>query len=371
VSFHLQIKNYRVLQSVDFTPDGVCLIVGPNGCGKTTLLSVIELLQYAFKEGFGNALYHSGGPWGFTHFDLPPDTLTNLTIEKAGFRWELKPTVTSNGVMYPIEETMTKDDSTLFAVEQGASQFQYKQSEYVTNERTLALKRIYDNTSPVSELESFIQPLIHYQHYRYHLWTLRKHGSPVGSENELYYNGENAFSVLRNWQTSKPLRERYEFVISVLVEAFPSFFGDLDFESLTQTVSIRIFPPNSDKKCVPIYFVSNGFLNALLHLMAVCSVPDGSIIGIDEPENGLHPYAIRVLIEALRDRAQEHNLTVLLATHSPLMLNEFKEESHHVYVMEENSPGQIIRLDKLKEPNWLKAFKLGNLYGKEFARMGD
>jgi predicted ATPase len=131
VSFHLQIKNYRVLQSVDFTPDGVCLIVGPNGCGKTTLLSVIELLRYAFKEGFGNALYHYGGPWGF---DLSPDTQTNLMIEKAGFRWELKPTVTSNGVIYPIEETMTKDNSTLFAVEQGASQFGFKR----LSQRTVA-----------------------------------------------------------------------------------------------------------------------------------------------------------------------------------------------------------------------------------------
>ena len=97
--------------------------------------------------------------------------------------------------------------------------------------------------------------------------------------------------------------------------------------------------------------------------MAVCSVPDNGIVAIDEPENGLDPYAVKMFLEALRERAQEHHLTILLATHSPFILNEFKRKAFQVYVMEQNKPKQLYRLDELKDSDWLQNFKLGNLYG--------
>ncbi len=102
--------------------------------------------------------------------------------------------------------------------------------------------------------------------------------------------------------------------------------------------------------------------------MAVCSAPDGGIVAIDEPENGLHPYAIRNILGAIREHADEHNLTVLLATHSPVVLDEFKEEPDKVYVMAQTGPEQLVRLDKLKDPDWLSHFSLGNLYGNAFAK---
>jgi predicted ATPase len=158
--------------------------------------------------------------------------------------------------------------------------------------------------------------------------------------------------------------------VDILQEAFPEFVGELSFPTAGQTVSLEVYLPNSDFP-IPIHQISNGFLGMLLHLMAVCSVPDNGIVAIDEPENGLHPYGIRVLIEALRERAIEYHLTILLATHSPFILNEFKTEAHHVYVIEQNKSKQLYRLDNLKDPNWLQHFKLGNLYGREFGRQGD
>jgi predicted ATPase len=369
MGFHVQITNYQVIQSVDFNPDGVCLIVGPNGCGKTTLLSAIELLRNTFERGFNSALALSGGTSNLTHFNLSKDTPTKLAIETANLRWEISPIFNSKGPLYPIPEKLIQGDSIQFTVESGQSQFKYGQFEFMANEQVSALKRV-DDSLPAHEFESLIQPLKHYYHYgHYDLWTLRHFGSHIGSENALHSNGKNAFSVLRNWRDSESHRERYEFVIDVLQEMFPSFFEDIDFQSTEQSVSLRLVLPS--KKSVPISATSHGFLNALLHLIAVCSVPDGGILGIDEPEHCLHPYAIQTLIEAFRDRAEEHLMTMLLATHSPLILNEFKEEPQRVYVMEENQSEQIIRLDKLKEPNWIKQFRLGDLYGKEFARMGD
>jgi len=343
MGFHLKITNYRGIRSVDFNPDGVCLLVGPNGSGKSTLLSVVELLRNTFDRGFDMAVNMAGGPW-ITHFDLPNEPAI-FEIETPDLQWELKIS-NSMGV-----EKVTEGD---FASPPGKSR----------------LKSLYDNPHPridSQKLENFIRILRQYRNYHnYDLWRLRKSGSQADSRAELQSLGQNAFSVLRNWHSSRPLRERYEFVTETLREAFPSFFDDLDFESAGQTVTIRIYPPRSDTP-VPIYFASNGLLSAMLSLMAVCSAPDGGIVGIDEPENGLHPHAIKMLINAFRERADERELTVLLATHSRFMLNRFKKEPHRVYVMDQNEKEQLVRLDNIRDPEWLKCFSLGDLYGNDFA----
>ena len=44
----------------------------------------------------------------------------------------------------------------------------------------------------------------------------------------------------------------------------------------------------------------DGWFVALLHLTAVASTGEGDLIAIDEPENALHPRAIKLLIERMR-----------------------------------------------------------------------
>ncbi|KHD09421.1 hypothetical protein PN36_24165 [Candidatus Thiomargarita nelsonii] len=311
--FRLEIKNYRGIEAVELNPNGVCLIVGPNGAGKTTLLKSITLLSNTFKKGFGLALNLEGGAKGFQNFKLK-DAPTLLAIEIDNLRWEISPSINGSDAIYPLPERLKQNDRFLFKTQPSVSRFEY--AEYVTDEATVALRRIYQSDKYHGQFDRLIQQLKKYRHYHdYQLMELRRSGSPTNSGTELEPYGLNAFAVLKEWKTSK-----------------------------------------------------NGFLCALLHLMAVCSVPDNGIVAIDEPENGLHPYGIKMLIEALRERAQERHLTILLTTHSGFILNEFKEEAHRVYVMDGEK--QLSRLDTLEDPEWLKHFSLGDLYGKQFGIQG-
>ena len=368
--FRLEVKNYRGLEAVELDPNGVCLIVGPNGAGKTTLLQSLILLCNTFKKGFGNALHKDGGAKGFQHFKFL-GAPTRFALEIDGLKWEISPGINGKDVMYPFPERLKQNGKFLFKNQPNSSQFEYEYTQYSADETTVALKRICESERYQGEFDKFIQPLKNYRYYHdYQLMELRRAGSAANSGMTLDSYGLNAFAVLKEWKTSKPFFEHYEFVVDILQEAFPEFVGELSFPTAGQTVSLEVYLPNSDFP-IPIHQISNGFLGMLLHLMAVCSVPDNGIVALDEPENGLHPYGIKVLIEALRERATEHHLTVLLATHSATILNEFKTEAHHVYVMEQNKSKQLYRLDNLKKPNWLQHFKLGNLYGREFGRQGD
>ena len=153
-------------------------------------------------------------------------------------------------------------------------------------------------------------------------------------------------------------------MLAGLKEAFPDTFDDLDFESAGQTISGRIAAPGTD---VPLstYFAANGWLVALLHLAAVASTEPAGVVAIDEMENGLHPYAIRALMAAMRDWAAQTGISVVLATHSPVVLDQFKEEPDRVFVMEPGREVQPQPLDQIHDPEWLAHFSLGDLYAHD------
>ena len=122
-------------------------------------------------------------------------------------------------------------------------------------------------------------------------------------------------------------------MIEGLREGFPDLFVDLDFDVAGQIVTARIQAPWFDEM-MPVHLAPEGWFMALLHLAAVASAERGGVVAIDEPENGLHPYAMRRLVETMSDWAAEHQVHILLATHSPVLLDQFKREPERVFVME-------------------------------------
>lgn len=85
-------------------------------------------------------------------------------------------------------------------------------------------------------------------------------------------------------------------------------------------------------------------------------------MSIDEPEVGLHPALVRYLVECFRDWSAARGVTVLLATHSPALLDCFNDAPDQVYVMESGHGGLPVRLDQLRDRRWLANFALGALY---------
>jgi predicted ATPase len=146
-----------------------------------------------------------------------------------------------------------------------------------------------------------------------------------------------------------------------LQSAFPEVFADLDFHVAGLTVAVDLIDPKSNQPC-PLALASDGWITGLLHLTAVAGARRGSIIAIDDFGNDLHPFAIRALTQAFRDWAEERDLIVCLASHSPVLLDEFAEQPSSVFVMEPGQEKSPVHLTELYEPDWLARFSLGRLY---------
>jgi len=84
---------------------------------------------------------------------------------------------------------------------------------------------------------------------------------------------------------------------------------------------------------------------------------------IDEPELGLHPYAINLLAEMLKQVTNTGFRQVIVSTQSVELLNHFAPEDVIVVGREEGA-STFRRLDNDALTDWLEDYTLGELWKK-------
>jgi len=364
--FSLDVQNFRCLHHVSWAPRGVCALVGANGSGKTTLLSTLRFLRDFHERGISTAAELQGGwPW-LRRIEALPEEPLSLRLTADDVAWEVQPTVGAGGLVTPVGERVVRTGQTEIEQRTGVQGLLFRSISYPSSDRGALATLVEAFPEQPARYSSLLQVLGSYRLYEDpQLSTLRRTGSFITGDAHLHPTGGNAFSVLRSWVAGdRANAERAAFVKNALREAFPGLFEDFDFQEAGQIVTLRFYSKGASAP-IPAYFAPEGLLRGLLHLAAVASAPEHGVVAIDEFENGLHPYAIRELLAAIRDRAARLDLTVLLATHSPFVLNEFNANPSQVYVIEASPAPQPVALDKLEDPKWLAHFALGDLYGDQ------
>jgi predicted ATPase len=365
-------RNYRGLRHVLWTPSGVSALVGPNGSGKSTLLALFAFFRDVYVSGFQAAVESQGGPWGLRHLEAPAGEPVTVAVTVNELRWGLEFWHGEGPSPPTVKERLTRgDDGLIPQTEVGSPTFSYRGSRVSARDGYhTGLRSAYDSIKAAQpELEPLVTAVKNFRLYQgWNLSGLRRNSSPSAPDLHVNPTGENAFSVLRNWHSRHSLRPRYEFVVQGLGEAFPELCDNLDFNFTGSATTVEMNRPGG-KEAIPAAFTPNGWLTALLHLCAVAGGEPGSLVAIDEMENTLHPYAIRKLVQCFREWSGEHDLTVCLATHSGVLLNEFKEQPENVFVMEPGEPTLPVPLTKIHDPEWLAHFALGDLYA--YGEFGD
>ncbi|WNG51085.1 AAA family ATPase [Archangium minus] len=361
MAFTLSVRNYRGLRRVDWSPSGVCALVGPNGSGKTTLIDVLQLLQDTYRSGFTNAIAGHGGAYGLRHFEAEKGERISFKLRVDSAIWEFSPEVSlgPGGARIPLYERITDGDVLSAEFDGSMDEVLGDASPNDVGLRDLiyqdGLDGVPESTRRLVELLSSYR-----HHHHYALASLRREGSLLGGDLRLNDDGRNLFAVLMNWRNRRDQRERWTFVFNTMRDCYPELFSDFSFPIAANIVSCEVHTP-AGHSLTPV-LLPDGFLVALIHLCAVASSAPGAVLAIDEPENALHPFTLRRLMEAFREWSDAHDVTVLLATHSPVILDTFKELPEKVFVMEPGEEVLPVPLDSLKKRSWLAHFALGDLY---------
>ncbi len=88
-----------------------------------------------------------------------------------------------------------------------------------------------------------------------------------------------------------------------------------------------------------------------------------NVIIIDEPELGLHPFAITQLAEMIKEAAI--NTQVIIATQSPGLVDEFDANQITIIERDEESESTVAhKLNKEELSEWLENYSLSELWDK-------
>ena len=144
----------------------------------------------------------------------------------------------------------------------------------------------------------------------------RMRGYSFPGDSRLKSHGDNLSGVLWNLCVEQKQKDR----VLAFVRALPEQdIRDIDFiETPRREVMVRLsesFGQGTQLRDAPL--LSDGTLRVLAIAAALLSVPEGTLVIIEEVDNGIHPSRARALLANMDQVAQQRGLRVLLTSHNP------------------------------------------------------
>jgi predicted ATPase len=156
----------------------------------------------------------------------------------------------------------------------------------------------------------------------------------------------------------------YKRMVSTIRLVAP-FFDDFDLAPVGPNktdIMLNWKEIGSDQVFGP-HQLSDGTLRAMC-LIALLMQPEDALpdmIIVDEPELGLHPYALNVIASLFKKAS--HHAQVLVSTQSSSFLDNFEAEDV-IVVNREGKESTFVRPDSTQLESWLEEYSLGEVWEK-------
>ncbi|MGH3451755.1 MAG: AAA family ATPase [Haloechinothrix sp.] len=377
----LKIQNYRVLRDVELkglTP--LTVLLGPNGSGKSTVFDVFAFLHEAFTVSLRSAWdrrnrmreLRSRGATGpirieikyretgqrLVTYQLEIDELYGSPIVNHELlRWSLSP-----GSGRPTEILkFARGQGTVVDDETGE-----RRSEPLDSPDLLAVNTLgqFARHPRVAALRRFISGW-----YLSHLSAASGRSLPeAGPQPRLSVTGDNLPNVVQYLSEQHP--DRLETIKRVLAERVPQM-DEVDTEILADGRLLLRFKDAPFEEPVLSKFTSDGTLKLLSYLTVLYDPEPPQVVGIEEPENFLHPRLLPVLAEEARLAADRSQL--LVTTHSPYFVNALKPKELWVLYRAGDGFARALRASDLHKVTGQVAAggQLGDLWMEGYFDVGD
>ena len=369
------IQGFRSIKDIqDLKLEQVSALIGANGSGKSNFIAAFELLQAISYLNLQQHIVLAGGAERILHFGAKVTKRVVIEISFSHPNHKDGDIVGQLMGRYKIE-LMSGENDTLYVCNE--QMFSADQAE-----ASLAPEqRVYSETRVSRESGLFAMPAdmkpaaanwLQESLSRWRFYHFRDTGpssplrltSQVNDNRELHPDGSNlaAFLYLLNTMHEPSYR-----LIRSAVQLVAPFFKDfaLEPEKLNKD-AIRFWWKDEKWNIdLPDSALSDGSLRfiALATLLLQPKEFLPPVILLDEPELGLHPYAITVLASLIKQAAVETQ--IIFATQSPSLLDHQRPED--VLVAERMQGGTLIvrcEDDKERLLTWLEDYSLGQLWDK-------
>ena len=91
-----------------------------------------------------------------------------------------------------------------------------------------------------------------------------------------------------------------------------------------------------------------------------------AILIFDEPETSIHLHAITVFAKAVQVAVDQWNRQVFMATHSPVLMSQFREDQEFVFNLGREHETQAVRVSEVHDlRDLLDQYAVGSLFMSE------
>ncbi|MEZ8025429.1 AAA family ATPase [Vibrio sp. 1F255] len=352
----LTIKGFKSIRDLDkLQLNKLNVLIGANGVGKSNFVSYFRMLHELVEGRLQVWTSKQGGADRIVSYGVK-ETESLQTVIRFG----------DNG--YLAELSPTAEDAFTFTKEQlyfDGPYYGVTKPDLGSGHKESNLKKEMSGGTSASVASFCYAAISGWKVFHFHDTSDTAAVKRVGAvhDNEsLRSDAANLTAYLFKLQRDNP--EVYAQICKTVRLAVP-FFDDFVLKP-TQLSSgeeqIRLLWKQSDSD-YPLWpsQLSDGSLRFICLVTALLQPNPPSTIIIDEPELGLHPYAITLLGALLRSASKR--MQVIVSTQSVPLLNEF-DLADLIVVERDNGASTFKRLDAEKFESWLDDYSVGELWEK-------
>jgi predicted ATPase len=365
----IKLTNLLSFRDAELELRALNVLIGPNASGKSNLIAAMGLLKAA-PENLEAAVIRGGGVRQWIHKARPEgiaqiDARIDLRRDDGALDYTLA-FYADNLSLHLGEDLASRNTGQKFFSRTGAKAKIYRpgdeshlEIEIEVNKSIFAAYRDPLDRTPITRTGQALGAIEIFREFSTGPASTARNGVAAGYQRRfLEDGGGNLALVLQELDFRVTLSRLNEYLTRFWEEA--------------EAVRIRIeggivqthVKERGIEQPFPATRLSDGTLKFLC-LMAILLHPDPpAFICIEEPELGLHPDALTIIAEALKEASEKSQLIV--TTHSEALVNALSDEPESVVVCERGADGgtQFQRLNASDLAEWLAEYRLGDLWRK-------
>ena len=355
----ITIRGFKSINEIGLELRDLNILIGANGAGKSNLISFFKMLNEMMGGRLQQYIASSGRAQSILHFGprVTPQVEARLEFE-----------VPSGTNVYSMRLFHAAGDTLFFAEEQlSFQQTGYPKPKVVSlgvgHQETRIGESADTNETTAKVLRRLLNSCRVYHFHDTSSTARVRQYCYVGDNRWLMPDAGNLAALLYRLRNDDN-GAAYHPIVSTIRLIAP-FFDDFDLEPTgpgKNDIMLNWREKGSDQAFGP-HQLSDGTLRAICLITLLLQphelLPD--LIIVDEPELGLHPYALNAVAAMFGKVA--HYKQVLISTQSSAFLNNFDPEDV-VVVDRDGKESKFTRPDPKKLDAWLEEYSLGEVWEK-------